>query len=893
MTEAKKPIVLVDGSSYLYRAFHALPPLTSTKGEPTGAVYGVISMIKKLLADYQPEHVAVIFDPKGKTTRDEIYSDYKANRPPMPTDLAVQITHIYEIIAALGLPILVYDGIEADDVIGTFAVNAANQGFEVVISTGDKDMTQLVCPHITLINTMTGMIYDRAGVIKKFDLPPEKIVDYLALTGDKVDNIPGVPGVGPKTAVKWLTEYETLEGVINHADAIKGKVGDNLRACLDILPLSKQLVTIYTDLELPDSITEINRKPPDNEALIKLYRHLEFKTWLSELLEEEIVEVHEHYEVILTKEDFKKFLAKLEKAKTFALDVQASHPDAMQAELIGLGIATAPHKAWYIPFGHTYLDAPTQLDRAWVLEQLSPVLVDAQKKLIGENLKYVLNVLLRYGISVKNTLSDIMLESYIQNSATARHDKNTLSLRYLGRRTLSAEEVLGKGAKQVSCGQVDIEKVTQYAAESADIALQLHEVMHKKISHDKNLETILNQIEMPLTRVLARMEYTGVLIDDQLLKKLSIELAKRLDALEQEAYTLAGTKFNLGSPKQLQTILYEQLNIPVTARTPTGQPSTSEAVLQDLALDYPLPRVILEHRSLSKIKSTYSDRLPLQINSATSRVHTCYNQAVTATGRLSSTDPNLQNIPIRSEEGRRIRQAFIAPQGYKIVSADYSQIELRIMAQISKDPGLQRAFELNQDIHTATAAEVFNLSIEEVSTNQRRSAKTINFGLIYGMSPFGLSKALGIERNLAQAYITRYFERYPLIAAYMDSIRKVAHEQGYVETLWKRRIYLPEINATNLQRQKGAERAAINAPLQGTAAEIIKLAMISIDNWLQESGLKTRMIMQVHDELVFEVPLDELETVVEQIRKHMENIKGLDIPLAVDIGVGDNWDEAH
>ncbi len=893
MTEAKKPIVLVDGSSYLYRAFHALPPLTSTKGEPTGAVYGVISMIKKLLADYEPEHVAVIFDPKGKTTRDEIYSDYKANRPPMPNDLAIQITHIYEVIAALGLPILVYEGIEADDVIGTFAVKAAQQGYEVLISTGDKDMTQLVCPHITLINTMTGMIYDRAGVIKKFDLPPEKIVDYLALTGDKVDNIPGVPGVGPKTAVKWLTEYGTLDGVIEHAGDIKGKVGDHLRECLNLLPLSKQLVTIYTDLELPESITEINRKPPDNTALIKLYRHLEFKTWLSELLEEEIVEIHEHYEVILTKDVFKNFLHKLEQAKTFALDVQASHPDSMQAQLIGLGIAIAPHKAWYIPFGHTYLDAPTQLDRTWVLEQLGTVLADPKKKLIGENLKYVLNLLLRYGISVNNTLSDTMLESYIQNSATARHDKNTLSLRYLGRRTLSAEEVVGKGAKQVSCGQVDIEKVTQYAAESADIALQLHEVMQKKITHDKNLEHILNQIEMPLTRVLARMEYTGVLIDDQLLKNLSIELAKRLDTLEEEAYTLAGTKFNLGSPKQLQTILYEKLNIPVTAKTPTGQPSTSEPVLQDLALEHALPRVILEHRSLSKIKSTYSDRLPAQINTVTSRVHTCYNQAVTATGRLSSTDPNLQNIPIRNEEGRRIRQAFVAPKGYKIVSADYSQIELRIMAQISKDPGLQRAFESNQDIHTATAAEVFNLPIEKVSTAQRRSAKTINFGLIYGMSPFGLSKALGIDRNLAQAYITRYFERYPLIAAYMDSIRKVAHEQGYVETLWKRRIYLPEINATNLQRQKGAERAAINAPLQGTAAEIIKLAMISLDHWLQESGLKTRMIMQVHDELVFEVPIDEVETVVEQIRKHMENIKGLDIPLAVDIGVGDNWDEAH
>lgn len=885
--------MLIDGSSYLYRAFHALPPLTNMQGEPTGAVYGVISMIKKLITDYDPEHVAVIFDPKGKTTRDEIYSEYKAHRPAMPTDLSIQIAHIYDIIEALGLPILVYDGIEADDVIGALAVKATEQGFKTLVSTGDKDMTQLVNSDVTLINTMTGMIYDREGVIKKFGLPPERIVDYLALIGDKVDNIPGVPNVGPKTAVKWLTEYGSLESIIEHSNEIKGKVGDNLRDHLEQLPLAKQLVTIYTDLDLPITINEINRKTPNKPALINFYRHLEFKTWLSELLEEDIVDTHEHYEVILSEESLMAVLKKLDKCEIFALDIETSHPDAMQADLVGIGIATAPKKAWYIPFVHDYENVPTQLDRLSVLSKLKPLLCDSNKTLIGENLKYVLNVLLRNNIEVRNQLIDTMLESYIQNSATARHDKNTLSLKYLGRRTLSYEEVVGKGAKQVPCSQIDIEKVTQYAAESADIAFQLHHLMNKKISKDKALNKILFELEMPLTKVLARMEYNGVLIDNHMLNNLSVELAKRLETLEDQAYTLAGAKFNLGSPKQLQVILYEKLNLPVTSKTPTGQPSTSEGVLQDLARDYELPRIILEHRSLSKIKSTYSDRLPLQVNKNTGRVHTCYNQAVTATGRLSSTDPNLQNIPIRNEEGRRIRQAFIAPKGHKIVSADYSQIELRIMAHITKDPGLLRAFENDLDIHTATAAEIFNLTIEEVSPQQRRSAKTINFGLIYGMSPFGLSNALGIERNLAQDYITRYFERYPAIQNYMNSIRQIAHEQGYVETLWQRRIYLPEINATNLQRQKGAERAAINAPLQGTAAEIIKLAMINIDRWLQESKLKTKMVMQVHDELVFEVPEDELDNVKENIRNFMVNTIELDIPLAVDIGEGDNWDQAH
>lgn len=893
MISAKKPVILIDGSSYIYRAFHALPPLSNTKGEPTGAVYGVISMIKKLLQDYDPEYIAVVFDPKGKTTRDEIYEEYKAHRTAMPDDLTVQIEYIFEVIEAIGLPIVVYEGIEADDVIGTLAVNATKLGFSTLISTGDKDMAQLVNPEVTLINTMTGMIYDREGVIKKFGIPPEQIVDYLALMGDKVDNIPGIPNVGPKTAVKWLQEYQTLENIIEHADEFKGKVGENLREHLAKLPLSKQLVTIYTDLDLTDDIKSLTRKEPDSKALIELYKHLEFKTWLSELLEKEVTETHLHYDVILEKDQFNKFLKELNKAKIYALDVQASHPDAMLATLVGIGIAIAPNKAWYIPLKHNYDNAPKQLEQDWILQQLQPTLCDKSKTLVGENLKYVLNVFLRHGIEVANAIADTTLESYVQNSATARHDKNTLSLKFLGRRTLSHEEVMGKGAKEVPCSQIDIEKVTQFAAESADIALQLHETMAKKISKEKYLSANLSEIEMPLVKVLARMEYNGVLIDKDMLQKHSKELEKRLQLLEDQAYTMAGTKFNLGSPKQLQTVLYEKLQIPVTAKTPTGQPSTSEAVLQELALDYPLPQIILEHRSLSKIKSTYTDRLPLQINPVTGRVHTCYNQAVTSTGRLSSTDPNLQNIPIRNEEGRRIRQAFIAPPKHKILSADYSQIELRIMAHISQDKTLLKAFELDQDIHTATAAEVFNLTIEKVTSQQRRSAKVINFGLMYGMSPFGLSRALNVERKVAEDYIVRYFERYPLVHAYMENTRVIAHDQGYVETLNKRRLYLAEINATNLQRQKAAERAAINAPLQGTAAEIIKLAMINIDQWLQKSKLKTKMIMQVHDELIFEVPEEELPEVTEKIRNYMVSVLDLDVPLAVDIGVGNNWDEAH
>lgn len=893
MIAPAKLIILIDGSSYIYRAFHALPPLSNTKGEPTGAVFGVISMIKKLITEYAPDYIAVVFDPKGKTHRDSLYEHYKAHRPPMPTELVSQVQYIYKIIEALGIPIAVFDGIEADDVIGTLATNASALGYTTLISTGDKDMAQLVSPSVTLINTMTGTIYDRDAVIHKFGILPELIIDYLSLTGDKVDNIPGVPNVGPKTAVKWLKEFGSLQGVIANASQIKGKVGENLRKALPDLALSKQLVTICTDLTLPIKATDLIKRDPQKESLIDLYKHLEFKTWLAELLEETTTQTHEQYETILDNQQLSDWISQLEQSETFALVVQATGTDGMQAELIGLAFAFAPKKAAYIPLGHDVELVPCQLAIVDVLKSLSPILANPNKTLLGENLKFTLNVLKRYGLDIQTKLYDTLLESYVQSSATVRHDRHTLALKYLGKKTINYEEIAGKGVKQIRCDKLDAKKVTQYAAESADIIFQLHEAMYSKIVKEADLLNVLSSIEMPLVKVLARIESNGVLIDDAMLKKHSLELKKRIQCLEEEAFALADCRFNLNSPKQLQAVLYEKMQIPITSKTPTGQPSTSESVLHELARYYPLPKLILEHRSLSKIKSTYADSLPQQVNVVTGRVHTCYNQAVTATGRLSSTDPNLQNIPIRHSEGRRIRQAFIAPEGCQIISADYSQIELRIMAHLSKDTGLLRAFDLKQDIHTATAAEIFKVDMEQVTQNQRRSAKAINFGLIYGMSPFGLSVQLGIERNLAQAYIDRYFERYPKILDYMESIRQLAHKQGYVETLTHRKLYLPDINAANLQRQRAAERAAINAPLQGTAAELIKMAMIQIDRWIQDSGTGIKMIMQVHDELVFEVPNEFVENSTETIRKLMVNVIDLEVPLVVDIGVGKNWDEAH
>ncbi len=891
VTLSQKPVVLIDGSSYLYRAFHALPPLANTKGEPTGAVYGVISMIKKLIYDYDPEYISVIFDPKGKTQRDAIYADYKAHRPPMPDDLSLQIQPIYQIIKAMGISIIVEAGIEADDVIGTIAKQATKLGLKTLISTGDKDMAQLVNDHVTLVNTMTGAVYDSAGVIKKFGVPPDLIIDYLALIGDKVDNIPGIPNVGPKTAAKWLAEYQSLEGIIAHSNDIKGKIGDNLRAFKDQLPLSRQLVTIFTDVELAEKIPDLKRAEPNKSALIQLFQHLEFKTWLAELLDEQTPSF-EKYAVINNQADLLQWLARLQGCDSYALELVASESDAMRAKIVGLALAT-PKEAVYIPLAHDYESAPIQLDIKIVLSSLQPLLLDPQKTLIGENIKSIINLLLGQHIEIKNKLYDTLLESYVQNTAQTKHDKVALCLKYLGRKILSYEDIGGKGAKQIACNLLDIKKVAQYGAQHADALLQLHQVMSKKIEQDIDLKTITDEIEMPLARVLARMEYYGVLIDQAMLGRQSKELADKIAALEQEAYTYAGCEFNLNSPKQLQSILYDKLQLPILGKTPTGQPSTSESTLQALASNYPLPRILLTHRSFVKIKTTYTDSLPLQVNPETGRVHTCYNQAVTSTGRLSSTEPNLQNIPIRTEEGRRIRRAFIAPKGYCILSADYSQIELRIMAHLSKDPGLLSAFDNNQDIHIATAAEVFNLPPKDVTSNQRRSAKAINFGLIYGMSSFGLAQQLGIERSLAQNYINLYFERYPRIREYMEKTRSLAHAQGYVETVKKRKIYLPEINATNLQRQRAAERAAINAPLQGTAAEIIKLAMINIDNWLAQTHSDTKMIMQVHDELIFEVPENQVEEIKNSIRSLMVQTLEMDIPLAVEIGVGKNWDEAH
>lgn len=890
---SKKPVVLVDGSSYLYRAFHALPPLSNTKGNPTGAVYGVVSMIKKLMTDYDPEYIAVVFDPKGKTHRDAIYSEYKSHRPPMPTDLSLQVPPLLDIIKDMGLPILIYEGIEADDVIGTLAVAATKLGKSTLISTGDKDMAQLVNDHVTLINTMSGILFDREGVIKKFGIPPELIVDYLALIGDKVDNIPGIPSVGPKTAVKWLLEFGGLSGIIKNADTIKGKVGEALRENLEHLHLSAQLVTIYTDLDLPIQITDLRKQEPNKEALIKLYKELEFKSWLSELLEEQVDTTHYKYDLVDTVPALESWINRLGQAKIFAFDVETTHSDVMQAKLVGISFAIAPHEAAYVPLTHNYEGVPQQLPVDLVLEKIKPLLSDPQKTLVGHNLKFEINILLHHGIEIKNKIYDTMLESYIQNSASSRHDLDTLSLKYLGKRTITFEDVAGKGAKQISFDKVHIDSAVTYAAEDADVTLQLHNLMWSMISKDEELAEVFTGIEMPLTHVLARMERVGVLLDVALLQKHSVELSKRLQQLEEEAFTLAGTQFNLSSPKQLQTILYEKLQLPILSKTPTGQPSTSEDILQELARSYPLPNIILEHRSLNKLKTTYTDRLPLQVNPKTGRVHTCYNQAITATGRLSSTDPNLQNIPIRNEEARRIRQAFIAPAGYKIVSADYSQIELRIMAHLSQDPGLLQAFESGQDVHRATAADVFNVNLESVTHQQRRSAKTINFGLIYGMSAFGLSKALGISRDTAQEYINLYFQRYPRIQAYMEQTKELAHRNGCVKTYHGRRLFLPEIHATNLQRKKAAERAAINAPLQGTAADIIKLAMINIDQWLQQSSIKAKMIMQVHDELVFEVLEKDVLEVIPLIKEHMISVIKLDVPLAVDIGIGDNWDEAH
>ena len=904
-------LILIDGSSFLFRAYHAVPPLSNPKGEPTNAIYGVSNMLRKLINDYPTEYFTVVFDAPGKTFRNEIYDQYKAHRPPMPDDLRVQIEPLHQLIKAMGLPLIMESGVEADDVLGALAQHAAQQGFKVIISTGDKDMAQLVTEQIILENTMSNTRMDRQGVIDKFGVAPEQIIDYLALMGDTSDNIPGVPKVGPKTAAKWLEQYQTLENLVANADKITGKIGENLRASLDQLPLAKQLTTIKTDLNLPYGMADLKKQTIDTEALKEILIQLGFSSWVKTLdnqsspatqdassatapaTEAKPTIIPGTYETILTQEHFEKWLAELNNAELFAFDTETTSLDYCKAEIVGISFAVVAGKAAYLPLAHQYPDAPLQLDRTKILAQLKPLLENPNKAKLGQNLKYDAHVLANHGICLQGIAHDSMLESYVLNSTATRHNMDDLAKEYLGVTTIHYEDITGKGVKQIPFQEVPIEQAAPYAAEDADITLQLHQTLITKLQEQPSLLSLYQDIEMPLLSVLSRIESNGVLIDTGMLSQQSLELASQIVSLEQAAHESAGHAFNLGSPKQLQTILYDQLKLPIRKKTPKGQPSTEESVLQELALEYPLPKLILDYRSLSKLKSTYTDKLPLQVNDKTGRVHTSYHQAVAATGRLSSSDPNLQNIPIRSEEGRKIRQAFIAPAGYKILAADYSQIELRIMAHLSGDAGLLKAFSAGEDIHKATAAEVFGVALEDVTTDLRRSAKAINFGLIYGMSAFGLAQQLGIDNSRAKSYIDLYFARYPGVKNYMDNIRAQAHEQGYVETLLGRRLYLPEIKSKNAARRQYAERTAINAPMQGTAADIIKLAMISTDQWLFKDKPDAKMIMQVHDELVFEVAEDQLENCSNAIRKLMCSAIELNVPLLVDIGIGNNWDEAH
>lgn len=895
-------VVLVDGSSYLFRAYHALPQLVSSKGQATGAIKGVISMIRKLIAEYPDSHIAVVFDAKGKSFRNEIYKDYKANRPPMPDDLRSQIEPIHNIIQLMGLPILVVDHVEADDVIGTLATQATAKKMDVLVSTGDKDMAQLVTPHVTLINTMTDTLMDGPGVEEKFGVRADQIIDYLALVGDTSDNIPGVPKCGPKTAVKWLQAFESLNGVMANAESVKGKVGEYLRDSLEFLPMSYELATIKKDLELEYSVDELEPSEPDSEGLLAIFTELEFRPWVNEINSDALADTNEspltptlvtEYETVFDETQLDIWLEKLARADAFAFDTETTSIDYMEAKLVGLSFCCEVGKAAYVPMAHNYEGAPVQLAMEQVLSKIRPLLENPEKTIIGQNLKYDISVMARHGVSIKAKVIDTMLESYVLNSVASRHNMDDLALNYLGLSTVHFEDIAGKGAKQLTFNQIELDKAGHYAAEDADITFRLHQVLWPRLQAEGRLASVYQDIEIPLVPILSDVERGGVLLDEEQLKLQSRELEKRLHELEQEAYGLAGEEFNLGSPKQLQQIFFEKLGLPVIKKTPKGQPSTAEPVLQELALDYPLPRVIMEYRGLSKLKSTYTDQLPKQIAQSTGRIHTSYHQAVTATGRLSSSDPNLQNIPIRTQEGRRVRRAFIAPDGYKIMAADYSQIELRIMAHLSQDKGLIHAFNNGLDIHKSTAAEVFGGSVSEVSDDHRRSAKAINFGLIYGMSAFGLSRQLSISRGAAQDYIDLYFDRYPGVKDYMDRTRALAAEQGYVETIFGRRLYLPEIRASNFQRRQAAERTAINAPMQGTAADIIKKAMIAVHGWLASSNLDTRMTMQVHDELVLEVPEGNVQEVASGVEKLMSGAVELCIPLVVEAGVGDNWDEAH
>ncbi|MGO2713485.1 MAG: DNA polymerase I [Pseudomonas helleri] len=920
---SQAPLVLVDGSSYLYRAFHALPPLTTSKGLPTGAVKGVLNMLKSLRKQYPDSPFAVVFDAKGGTFRDDMYAEYKANRPSMPDDMRVQIEPLHASVIALGFPLLCVEGVEADDVIGTLARSSAAADRPVVISTGDKDMAQLVDGHITLVNTMTGSTLDVEGVKEKFGVSPEQIIDYLALMGDSSDNIPGVPGIGPKTASGLLVGVNGgLVELYEHLDIVPTlpiRGAKNLPAKLEehreMAFLSYQLATIKIDVPLDIGLDDLHLKAPDCDKLIELYTELEFKSWIAEVERDAKragqVITHEapaapteelQYETILDQARFDVWLKKLNDAQLIAFDTETTGLDAQQAQLVGVSFAVKPGEAAYIPLTHSYMGVPDQLDRDTVLRALKPLLEDPKKAKVGQHAKFDINILANCaiggdqanGIVVQGVAFDTMLESYVLDSTATRHDMDSLALKYLGHTTTSFQDIAGKGVKQLTFDQISLELAGPYAAEDADVTLRLHHVLHEKLQAIPSLNSVLTDIEMPLVPVLARIERQGALVDAKLLGVQSVELGDKMVALEREAFEIAGEEFNLGSPKQLGVILYEKLGLPIISKTAKGQPSTAEAVLAELAeQDFPLPKVLMQYRSMSKLKSTYTDRLPEQINPRTGRIHTSYHQAVTATGRLSSSDPNLQNIPIRTAEGRRIRQAFVAPKGYKLLAADYSQIELRIMAHLAKDEGLLHAFRNNLDVHSATAAEVFGVDLSDVTTDQRRSAKAINFGLIYGMSAFGLAKQIGVDRKQSQAYIDRYFARYPGVLEYMERTRTQAAEQGYVETIFGRRLYLPEINAKNPALRKGAERTAINAPMQGTAADIIKKAMVAVDNWLTASGLDARVILQVHDELVLEVREDLVDQVRDEIRLHMSEAATLAVPLVVEVGVGDNWDEAH
>ncbi|MFP5381951.1 MAG: DNA polymerase I [Gammaproteobacteria bacterium] len=903
VNDSAKTLLLVDGSSYLYRAFHALPDLRNAAGEPTNAMKGVLAMLRRLQKDYAADYIACVFDAKGKTFRDELYPDYKAHRPPMPDDLAHQIAPLHDLIRADGWPLVMVDGVEADDVIGTLVRHASTRGVRSIVSTGDKDMAQLVDGDVTLVNTMSEETLDAAGVTAKFGVPPARIVDYLTLVGDTVDNVPGVAKCGPKTAVKWLTEYGTLDNLIAHADDIKGVVGDNLRAARDWLPQARVLVTIKTDVDLPFDFDDLVLKPRDTEALRALFERYEFRAWLRELdaathgaattAEQDCSGAHRaHYETVLDAAALDAWIARLEAAPRFAFDTETTGLNAMQAELVGLSFAIAPGEAAYVPLAHHYAGAPAQLDRDAALAKLKPLLENPTPRIVGQHLKYDRHILAHYGVALAGVADDTLLQSYVLE-AHQPHELGSLAARHLGLATISYDDVTGKGAARIGFDQVAIERATEYAAEDADVTLRVREALAPRIAASDKLEFVYRKIELPVAEILFRMERAGVLLDRKLLAVQSGELGRKMLELEQRAYQEAGQPFNLGSPKQIGDILFTQKGLPVIKKTPGGAPSTDEDTLEQLALDHPIARAILDYRGMAKLKSTYTDKLPQMIAPRTGRVHTSYSQATAVTGRLASSDPNLQNIPARTAEGRRIREAFIAPPGHVLVSADYSQIELRIMAHLSDDAGLLNAFAEDRDIHSATAAEVFGVPLDAVNADQRRMAKVINFGLIYGMSAFGLASQLNLERAAAQAYIDRYFTRYPGVADYMQRTREAARSQGYVETVFGRRLYLPEINAKNPQRRQGAERAAINAPMQGTAADLIKLAMIAVQRWLDTGKFASRLILQVHDELVLEVPEGELDRVRAELPARMCDIAALKVPLRVGIGAGRNWEAAH